>query len=75
MWSTPPPAGCFELAGLDPSTATEIGEMLLGMRPGRRSRDEITVYKSMGHAVEDLAAAGLVYREAVAKGAGSTIEI
>lgn len=71
----PPPAGCMELAGMDPNTATEIGEMLLGTRPGRRSHDEITVYKSMGHAVEDLAAASLVYREAVASGAGSTIEI
>jgi ornithine cyclodeaminase/alanine dehydrogenase-like protein (mu-crystallin family) len=65
----------MELAGMDPNSATEIGDMLLGTRPGRRSRDEITVYKSMGHAVEDLAAASLVYREAVANGAGSTIEI
>jgi ornithine cyclodeaminase/alanine dehydrogenase-like protein (mu-crystallin family) len=71
----PPPAGCMELAGLDPQKATEIGELLLGRRPGRGSREEITVYKSMGHAVEDLAAAALVYREAVARGAGSTIEI
>ena len=60
---------------MDPGAATEIGERLLGTRPGRRSRDEITVYKSMGDAVEDLAAASLVYREAVARGAGSTIEI
>ena len=71
----PPPAGCMELAGMDPNTATEIGEMLLGTHPGRRSRDEITVYKSMGHAVEDLAAAGLVYREAVARGAGTTVDL
>ena len=46
-----PPAGCGELAGIDPDTATEIGELLLGRRPGRRSEDEITAYKSMGHAV------------------------
>ena len=71
----PPPAGCMELAGMDPNRASEIGEMLLGTRPGRTSPDEITVYKSMGHAVEDLAAAGLVYREAVARGAGSSVEI
>ena len=49
--------------------------MLLGTRPGRRSREDITVYKSMGHAVEDLAAAALVYREAVARGAGSAVEL
>ncbi|TMG42998.1 MAG: ornithine cyclodeaminase family protein, partial [Chloroflexi bacterium] len=71
----PPPAGCAELTGMDPDRATEMGEMLLGTRPGRRSRDEVTVYKSMGHAVEDLAAASLVYRAAVAKGAGSTVEL
>jgi len=71
----PPPAGCMELAGIDPAQATELGELLAGTRPGRRSRDEVTVYKSMGHAVEDLAAAALVYREAMARGAGTTIEL
>jgi ornithine cyclodeaminase/alanine dehydrogenase-like protein (mu-crystallin family) len=72
---SPPPAGCMELTGMDPEKASEIGEVLLGTRPGRRSDDEITVYKSMGHAVEDLAAAALVYREATAKGAGSAMEL
>lgn len=71
----PPPAGCIELAGMDPDSATELGEVLLGRRPGRRSREDVTVYKSMGHAVEDLAAASLVYREAVARGAGSAVEL
>lgn len=60
---------------MDPEKSTEMGEVLLGARPGRRSDDEITVYKSMGHAVEDLAAAALVYREAVARGAGQTVEL
>jgi len=72
---SPPPAGCMELAGIDPDKASEMGEVLLGKRPGRRSDDEITVYKSMGHAVEDLAAASLVYQEARARGAGSTVEL
>lgn len=71
----PAPAGCVELVGIDAARATEMGEVLLGTRPGRRSNDEITVYKSMGHAVEDLAAAGLVYRAAVAKGAGAALEL
>ncbi|OLB95533.1 MAG: ornithine cyclodeaminase [Actinobacteria bacterium 13_2_20CM_2_66_6] len=70
-----PPAGCMELAGMDPEKASEMGEVLLGKRPGRGSDDEITVYKSMGHAVEDLAASGLVYREAKARGAGSSVEL
>lgn len=71
----PPPAGCGELTGIDPDTATEIGEVLLGRRPGRRSEDEITVYKSMGHAVEDAAAASIVYRAAMEQGAGRKMRI
>jgi ornithine cyclodeaminase/alanine dehydrogenase-like protein (mu-crystallin family) len=71
----PPPVGCMELVGMDANKATEMGEVLLRTKPGRRSSEEITVYKSMGHAVEDLAAAGLVYREALAKGAGALIEL
>src|SRR5712691_110140 len=70
----PAPVGCMELVGMDAEQAAELGEVLLGTRPGRQSREEITVYKSMGHAVEDLAAAGLVYRAAVAKGAGAAFE-
>jgi alanine dehydrogenase len=69
----PPPAGCAELAGLDASRGTEIGEVLLGTGPGRQSRDELTVYKAMGHACEDLVAASLVYRRARVEGAGRTI--
>jgi alanine dehydrogenase len=71
----PSPVGCAELVGMDAGKAIEMGELLLGTRPGRRSQDEITVYKSMGHAVEDLAAAGLVYRAALAKGAGAAFEL
>jgi len=46
-------------AGLitDAHLAGEIGEVLLGRLPGRRSREEITVYKSLGHIVQDLATA------------------
>jgi ornithine cyclodeaminase/alanine dehydrogenase-like protein (mu-crystallin family) len=35
--------------------AAEIGEMFAGAAPGRTSADEITVYKSLGHAAQDLA--------------------
>jgi len=72
---SPPPAGCMELAGMDPEKASEMGEVLLGTRPGRRNNDEITVYKSMGHAVEDLAASNLVYKEALASGSGLAVEL
>ena len=70
----PPPAGCAELEGLDPEKATELGEVLLSRRPGRQSAEEITVYKSMGHAVEDMVTANLVYRRAVAEGAGRLVD-
>jgi ornithine cyclodeaminase/thiomorpholine-carboxylate dehydrogenase len=59
-----PPAGCGELAGFDPSFGTELGEVLLGQSLGRQSKDELTVYKAMGHACEDMAAASLVYHRA-----------
>jgi ornithine cyclodeaminase/alanine dehydrogenase-like protein (mu-crystallin family) len=62
----PPPAGAFELQGLDPSSAVELGEMLAGTKLGRTSDEQITVYKSMGHAVEDAAAAALVLERATA---------
>jgi ornithine cyclodeaminase/thiomorpholine-carboxylate dehydrogenase len=71
----PPPAGCAELAGFDRSKGTELGELLLGKSPGRLSQDEITVYKAMGHACEDMAAASLVYRKAKQERAGRTMEL
>jgi len=60
----PFPAGSRELAGRDPATITEVGEVLLGTTPGRQSPDELTLYKSMGHAAEDVAAAAIVWRAA-----------
>lgn len=69
----PPPAGCAELAGLDPGVGTELGQVLLDKSLGRQSQDEITVYKAMGHASEDMAAASLVYHRAKQDGAGRTV--
>lgn len=71
----PPPAGCGELAGCDPASGTELGEVLLGRRAGRQSSGEITVYKAMGHACEDMAAASLVYHRAQQENAGQTITL
>jgi ornithine cyclodeaminase/alanine dehydrogenase-like protein (mu-crystallin family) len=70
-----PPAGAHDLQGLDPSAVTEIGEVLTGTRPGRTAPDELTVYKSTGHAVEDAAAARLVERRARQLGRGVTITL
>jgi len=71
----PYPAGAHELQGLDPSGAVELGEILAGTHEGRSSPEQITVYKSTGHAVEDAAAAGLVYRRALEEGAGTEVEL
>jgi alanine dehydrogenase len=71
----PPPAGCAELAGLDPSAGTELGDVLSGRASGRASPDEITVYKAMGHVAEDAAAAELVYRAALEAGAGRHVDL
>ncbi len=43
----------------------EIGEVVAGTKPGRRSADEVTLFKSLGLAVEDVATAELVYRKAL----------
>ena len=51
--------------------AGELGELVLGRVNGRRSDDEITIFKSLGMAVEDVAAADLVYRRAIEQGVGS----
>jgi ornithine cyclodeaminase/alanine dehydrogenase-like protein (mu-crystallin family) len=40
----------------------EVGELVAGKRPGRESHDEVTLFKSVGVAVEDVASAGLVLR-------------
>jgi ornithine cyclodeaminase len=52
----------------------EIGELLIGTHEGRRSPDELTVFKSLGIAVEDLAAAEHVLRRAEAEGAGTRVD-
>ena len=51
----------------------EIGELLIGAKPGRTSPDEITLFKSLGLAVEDLASADYLYRKATRTGAGTWV--
>jgi ornithine cyclodeaminase/alanine dehydrogenase-like protein (mu-crystallin family) len=53
----------------------ELGEVLAGAHPGRRSDDELTVFKSLGLAVEDLAAAELCVRRARERGVGVEVEL
>jgi alanine dehydrogenase len=71
----PPPGGAPELAGIDPESTVELGELVSGSRPGRTRPDEITLYKSVGVAVQDLAAAALVRAAARERGVGLEIEL
>lgn len=73
--TTPAPAGAAELAHLDPDAVTELGELLQDGSLGRTDDAQITVYKSTGHAVQDVAAAALVHRAAVATGTGVTVPL
>ena len=53
----------------------EIGEILAGQAKGRADENEITIFKSMGLAIEDLASAAFIYKRAVQKKAGTWIEL
>jgi alanine dehydrogenase len=67
----PPPAGAVELIGVvGPEDVAEIGE-----RPSRADDNQITVYKSVGVAVQDAAAASLVLTGARARGIGVEVTI
>ena len=78
----PPPAGAVELLraieggriGREHVRA-EIGELVTGTAPGRTSDDEITLYKSVGVAVQDAAAAALVLGAARARGVGAEVRV
>jgi ornithine cyclodeaminase/alanine dehydrogenase-like protein (mu-crystallin family) len=53
----------------------ELGEILIGTVPGRTSQSELTVFKSLGLAVEDLAAAEHILRRAEAENAGTVVSL
>jgi len=55
--------------------AAEIGDVVLGRSAGRTSRDEITFFKSVGNAVQDVAVAALVVAHASAAGLGTVVEL
>ncbi len=58
-------------AGIGPDhIRAELGELLVGTHAGRRDETELTVFKSLGLAVEDLAAAALCVERARAQGVG-----
>jgi ornithine cyclodeaminase/alanine dehydrogenase-like protein (mu-crystallin family) len=55
--------------------AGELGEVVAGSIPGRTSADQVTVFKSLGMAVEDLAAASLVFERAKELGMGVEVAL
>ena len=69
-------AGDYLLAAKDglitsDSIVAEIGELLMGTKPGRGSSTEITLFKSLGLAIEDVACADYLYRQALANNLGT----
>lgn len=60
---------------VDRDLSLELGDVVAGQVPGRQSAQEITVFKSVGVAFQDVAVAGWIYREAQRRGLGSSIEL
>ena len=78
----PPPAGSNDIAMAIAEGAmtrdhvhAELGELVSGTRPGRTDRDQITLYKSVGVAVQDAAAAATVLDAARSAGVGRTVDL
>jgi alanine dehydrogenase len=53
----------------------ELGEVIAGKKHGRTSRDDITLFKSVGIAVEDIAAAKSIYEQALRQGTGVELNL
>jgi alanine dehydrogenase len=70
-----PPVGCAELQGYSAKEAVELGEVLRDGPPTCVARERITLYKSMGHAVEDLVVAARVFARAVATDCGTLVDL
>ena len=76
-----PPFSVFQASGAQAPVLTraavhsELAEVLTGRRPGRQSDQEITIFDSTGTALQDVAAAALVYEKAVAKGKGVRLSL
>ena len=53
----------------------ELGQIVAGLRPGPTSPEEITVFDSTGTALQDVAAAAMVYERTRAAGAGTRVNL
>jgi len=76
-----PPAGSNDLIQpiarglIEADRIVEVGELVAGTRPGRTAAEQLTLYKSVGVAVQDGAAATLVLEAARERGAGREVEL
>jgi ornithine cyclodeaminase/alanine dehydrogenase-like protein (mu-crystallin family) len=52
----------------------ELGQILVGRVPGRQKREDITLFKSLGLAIEDVAVAAQLYHLAVQQGVGTVLD-
>jgi len=52
----------------------QLGEIIAGLKPGRQSPQDITVFDSTGLAIQDIAAGAAVYRKALQVGAGKVLQ-
>jgi ornithine cyclodeaminase/alanine dehydrogenase-like protein (mu-crystallin family) len=64
----------LETGALLPEAVYELGQVIAGHVPGRRSPEDITLFVSQGLALEDLAAARVVYDRAVERGVGQKLD-
>jgi ornithine cyclodeaminase len=71
----PFPVGANDLSMLGDEDVHELGEVIAGDAPGRAAADQLTLYKSVGNAAMDAAAAALVLRAARERGIGQHIEL
>jgi ornithine cyclodeaminase/alanine dehydrogenase-like protein (mu-crystallin family) len=53
----------------------ELGEVAAGVKPGREHAAQVTLFKSLGLAIEDVVSAGLAYRRALAAGSGMLVPL
>ena len=73
--TAPPPAGAAELQGMGSADVIELGSLIADPSLGRGGDQQITVYKSTGHAVQDIAAARVVFDQAIAGGVGALVDL
>jgi alanine dehydrogenase len=77
----PPPSGAVDLiraiadGRIEPDGVREIGDVVTGSARGRTSPDEVTLYRSVGVAAQDAAAAAMVLTEARRLGIGTEVEL